>query len=391
MAPLPPSSELRQHLAFARRIVIKIGTRSIVQRNGRPDLPRLRALVKDVAALHRDGREVLVVTSGAIGAGMEALGMKTRPRTIPDLQMAAAVGQVRLMARYDQLFGAERCRIGQILLTHDGLKHRERHLNARNTIMNLLEHRIIPVINENDAVSVEEIKFGDNDLLGALVSVLVDADVLVLLTTVNGLLAPTAAGARRRLPFLEAVTPEALALAIGKGDPLSTGGMASKLQSAQVAADNGAAVVIANGRRAGILAEVFSGRDTGTLIAPRTLGQGASWDGRRKWIAWFHKVTGALVVDDGARAALEQRGRSLLAIGVRGVEGAFTAGSVVNIRTEDGTLIARGLTNYSAEDVRRIMGHPSSDIAGLLGAKDFDEIVLRDNMAVFHAAEGAVP
>jgi len=387
-APTDPAAP-RRAAADARRIVIKCGTRVLVQRSGRPDPRRMRAIVREAAAARHAGREVVIVTSGAIGAGMEALGLPVRPKAVPDLQMCAAVGQTRLMTAYDRLFAEEGLRVGQVLLTHDGLKMRDRHLNARNTLLNLLRHGIVPIINENDAVAVEEIKFGDNDLLAALVTLLIDADLLILLTTVDGLRAPAAAGRTRRVPYLRAVTERELALAFGKGSELSTGGMASKLQSAQHVVDAGGAVVIADGRRAGVIGSILAGRDAGTLIgAPGAAGRMAH---RRRWIAFFHRAEGALVVDEGARAALERKGRSLLPIGVRAVEGRFGVGAVVNIKGPDGAVFARGLTNYSSEDLRRIQGRPSAEIRSLLGAADgYEEAVHRDHLVLLGAGrEGA--
>ena len=377
----------RAKLGQAQRVVVKIGTRVLAQANGRPHLARMRALVGQIARARREGREVVVVSSGAVAAGMEALGLRRRPRTLPDLQMCAAVGQSRLMARYDRLFGARRCAVGQVLLTHDGLKMRERHLNARNTLLKLLRNGIIPIVNENDAVSVEEIRFGDNDVLAALVGLLIDADALILLTTVDGLRAP--AGPRtRRVPWLGAVTPSELALVFGASNELSTGGMASKLEAAEMLAGVGGRVVIANGRSEGIVTRILAGEDTGTLIG----GAGRRGPrGRRRWIAFFHRVNGTLIVDDGAAEALERRGRSLLPIGLRGVEGAFPAGAVVNVKTARGRLVGRGLSSYSAADIRRIMGRRTSELPAILGERRFDEVIHRDNLTVFHAVEGVQP
>ncbi|MDZ4200181.1 MAG: glutamate 5-kinase [Kiritimatiellia bacterium] len=380
---------LRAALPTARRVVVKIGTRVLVRRDGRPDDRRLRALVGNLSALHAAGRDVAVVSSGAVGAGMETLGLRSRPKTVADLQMAAAVGQSRLMARYDRLFGERGLHVGQVLLTHDGLRHRERHLNARHTLLNLLRHRIVPIINENDTVSVEEIRFGDNDLLAALVSVLIEADLLVLLTTVDGLRAPASKNGRtRRIAWLPSVTPEALRLAVGKGSEFSVGGMASKLESAQIAAGVGIPVVIADGRRADVLSSILEGADRGTLIG-RTGSSGSSaLSRRRRWIAFFHKCSGTLIVDDGASRALVEQGKSLLPIGIRAVEGRFGPGSVVQIKDANGRLLARGQTGYGSEAILRILGRKTSEIAGILGSKDYDEIVHRDNLAILMEPQG---
>jgi glutamate 5-kinase len=381
----------REAVARARRVVVKIGSRVLVQRNGRPDPRRMRALVEQVAREHHAGREMVVVTSGAIAAGMEALGLARRPKAVPDLQMAAAVGQTRLMTRYERLFRARQCRVGQVLLTHDGLKLRERHLNARNTLENLLRHRIVPIINENDAVAVEEIRFGDNDLLGALVAILLGADLLLLLTTVDGLRAPAGGGRTRRVPRLTAVTEKELQMVFGSQNEISTGGMASKLQSADLFVRSGGQVVIADGRRAGAIRDVLAGADAGTLIGGLGRGRDRDYKGRRRWIAFFHKTEGAIAVDEGARQALEKRGTSLLPIGVRGVEGAFEAGAVVDVKGPDGRVVGRGVAEYAADEIRRIQGHRTGEIAGLLGYCDSEEVIHRDQLVVFGAREGESP
>ena len=370
----------RERVRTARRIVIKLGSRVLVQRTGRPDARRIRGLVRDIVACRQEGREVVLVTSGAIGSGMEHLGMKRRPTTLPELQMAAAVGQCRLMALYGRLFAAGRCKIGQVLLTHDDLKQRVRHLNARNTMLAMLRAGIVPVVNENDVVAVDEIKFGDNDLLASLVVHLIQADLLILLTTADGLRAPSGARGTRRVPFVESVTDEVLGLARGKGGELSTGGMASKLQSARAAAQAGGCVVIADGRRAGAVSGILAGHDIGTLIGPDNV-RGAL-TGRKRWIAYFNKPQGALVIDEGARLAIQRKGKSLLPIGIKAVNGEFGAGSAVDIRGQDGAVIARGLSAYSSEDVMKIMGRRTDDIKRILGDAAYEEAVHRDNMVV---------
>lgn len=372
----------RSMLIEARRLVVKIGSRALVQRSGRPDVRRMRELVRQIALLRKAGREVILVSSGAVGAGMEALGMKKRPSTVPDLQMAAAVGQTRLMATYGELFGKHGLRTGQILLTHDDLNHRVRHLNARNTMLNLLAHGIIPIVNENDVVAVDEIKFGDNDLLASLVAIMMEARALVLLTTVDGFRLPHAGGRTRRAPILTGIDTKTLSHAIGKGSDLSTGGMASKLQSSGMALSTGIPVVIANGRKDDILTRAMAGDDVGTFIKPTPHARAGGLPLRKRWIAFFHRTRGTLTVDTGAVGALLEKGRSLLAAGVRGVDGDFGTGAVVNIVAEDGRLVARGLTGYSSADLRIIMGRKTSEIEGLLGARDYDEVVHRDNMVL---------
>jgi len=382
------NKEQRQLLAQARRIVVKVGSRVLVQSTGKPDIRTMRNLVKDLARLSKEGREIVVVSSGAIGSGMQALGMKSRPKTLPELQMAAAVGQLRLMTTYDDLFSAEKCRIGQVLLTHDDLKDRRRHLNARNTMIALLRNGIIPIVNENDVVAVEEIKFGDNDLLASLVALLIEADLLILLTTVDGFQGPGKGGKMRRVPVLRDVTDQELAYAKGKGSEISTGGMASKLQAANMVAKVSAPVVIASGRKPKVLSRILKGEDTGTLIAAEAQSADSILAGRKRWIAFFNKAQGTLVVDDGAREAIEKKGKSLLPIGIREVEGHFPSGTVVNVRTVSGVLFACGLVDYSSDQIRKIKGHRTDEIEAILGSKDYDEVINRDNMVVLGIGMG---
>ena len=374
----------RKKLTSAHRVVVKIGSRALVQRNGRPDTRRMAALVEGIAALHREGREVIVVSSGAIACGLQALGMKKRPDDLPTLQMAAAVGQSRLMAAYDKLFARKKCRIGQVLLTHDDLEHRRRHLNARNSMLKLLEHGVIPIVNENDVVSVDEIKFGDNDALASRSAMLVEADLLVLLTTVNGFRATDSKGRNRKVDFLPDVTSETLSHAKGKGSAFSTGGMASKLTSAAEAARMGTTVVIANGRQDGILQKIISGANVGTLIpaSSATPDTQSSMNHRRRWVAFFHHAQGQITVDDGAREALLQRGKSLLPVGIRDVSGHFSPGDLVAILDLAGRSIAQGLSEYSSAELRLLKGLKTEKIRELLGNESPGEVIHRDNLVV---------
>lgn len=378
----------RRALRDAKRVVVKVGTRVLVDERGRPDEARLRALVDGVVALHAQGREVVLVSSGAIGAGLDVLGLERRPKTLPDLQMAAAVGQLRLWTRYAELFAEKGCTVGQVLLTHDDLQHRLRHLNARHTMMNLLRNRMIPIVNENDVVAVDEIKFGDNDHLASLVAMLVDAELLVLLTSVDGLQAPVASGAeeRARVSFLPQVTDEVLGLTWGTSDALSRGGMASKLQAAQAASSVGIPVVIASGHDPDVLSRLVCGEDLGTLIAKPAGGRPVVRS-KKRWIAFFNRPEGSLIIDDGARRAVVEGGKSLLPIGVRAVEGDFAAGAVVTVRALGGEVVARGLADYGSDDLRTIQGHRTDAIAGLLGERSYDEVIHRDNMVVLDPGE----
>lgn len=392
----------RRALGSARRIVVKVGTRVLVDSSGRPDADRLATLTGQIAELREDGREVVLVSSGAIAAGLEALGLKRRPAHLPGLQMTAAVGQSRLVAHYGRLFAERGINVGQVLLTHEDLKHRRRHLNARNTMMALLRHGVVPIVNENDVVSVDEIRFSDNDHLASLVALLVDADLLVLLTQVDGVKRPLAvrsaaaptkrrAGSDaprkparqryKRVEYLAQVTDEVIGWSWSEVSALALGGMRLKLHAARTAADAGVAVVIANGRHPTVITDILAGKDTGTLIRPAD-AHGPQLSSRKRWIAFFHRADGGLIVDGGAREALQDHGRSLLPIGIQAVEGTFQVGALVRVKAEDHQLIARGLVEYSSSEIQQIMGRATSDIAQVLGAKPYDEVIHRDNIVL---------
>ncbi len=264
------SLKYRTVIPEARRVVIKIGSRVLVQKTGRPDKRRMRSLIREIAAIQAAGHEVVVVTSGAVGAGMEALGMKTRPESLPELQMAAAVGQTRLMSRYAELFGQRGCKVGQVLLTHADFEHKIRMTNAKRTIESLIRHKVIPIINENDVVADEEIRadltLGDNDNLASLVVKLIRADLMILLTTVDGLREPGVGNRTRRVRYLESITRKTYALVNKNKSTLSKGGMATKLKAAADVSKTGCCAVIANGRQTGALTSIMAGEDAGTLI-----------------------------------------------------------------------------------------------------------------------------
>jgi glutamate 5-kinase len=364
-----------------RRIVVKIGTRLLVDAQGHPDQARLEALVSDICAVKKQGIEVVLVSSGAIGAGVEALNLATRPNTLPEIQMAAAIGQTRLMSRYDQLFSAHEVQIGQVLLTHEDLKHRVRHLNARNTMNALLSRGFVPVVNENDVISVDEIKVGDNDVLAAMVTILVEADMLVLLTSADGFLLNG-----ERLSRIEEITPTIRAQAGGKGSALSTGGMETKLEAAEQVCQVGAAAVIADGRAKEILQQIIAGADVGTLV--RSHPEADVMKRKRKhWLAFFHKIDGAVSIDEGAENALVENGKSLLPIGIYDVDGDFSKGSLLQIKSRRGTVLAQGLSDYSSGELRAIKGLPSNEIESVLGVGHYDEAIHRDNLVLLKSKE----
>ena len=376
----------RQNLSQAKRIVVKVGSRLLVNANGRPNLKRLQNLADQLAALRKEGREVILVSSGAVAAGLQTLKMKEKPTNIPDLQMAAAIGQTRLMSIYDGAFQKHKCKTAQILLTHDDLRNRTRHLNARNTMIKLLKHDVIPIVNENDVVSIDEIKFGDNDKLAALVSMLIDADLLILLTSVNGFQLASEGKPARRLSEITKLTANIKAAAGGSGSAVSTGGMATKLEAAMMATKAGISSVIADGRKNDTLLRLVAGDDCGTLLPARQDDASPLLNKRKRWIAYFHKPCGSITIDTGASRALLEKGKSLLPIGIKSIQGSFPKGANLEILNEKGVLLAYGLTDYTSRDIEIIKGKNSSAIEKLLGQKDYDEVVHRDNMVIVHEA-----
>ncbi|MDX6771208.1 MAG: glutamate 5-kinase [Elusimicrobiota bacterium] len=360
---------------MARRVVVKVGSGVLSGGGNGLDAATVRRLAGEVAAARASGDEVVLVSSGAILAGRARLALKGRP-SVQLKQAAAAVGQGRLMAAWESAFSAHRLTVAQVLLTGDDLRDRGRYLNARNTLLALLRLGVVPVVNENDTVAVEEIKFGDNDGLSALVAGLVDAAVLVLLTDQDGLYTadPRRDPQARLIPELAAGAPAAR---IGGAGPAGTGGMASKVRAARQAAAGGVLAVVANGSKAGTLAAVLSGAAAGTRFPPSA----SPLARRRQWLAFASKPKGRVVVDAGARAALEEKGRSLLASGVKAVTGDFAPGDAVSL-VEGGAEFARGLTNFGSAELERIKGRKTAEIEAILGAKPADEVVHRDNLAL---------
>src|SRR5438034_4320112 len=329
------------------RIVVKLGTGVLTDSRKQPDPAQLEQLVAQVAEQRNAGKEVILVTSGAVGAGMGALGYDKRPADLAELQACAAVGQSRLMAIYAELFGRHNLRVAQVLLTHEDLQHHERHLNARNTLVTLLRHGVVPIINENDAVSFTEIKFGDNDKLSALVASLLPADLLVILTTVDGVIENFGQANPRTLPVIERIDAEVEKLAGGTNSATAVGGMASKIQAAKIVVRSGIPLVIASGKKKRMLAHVLAGEEEGTLFVP----QPTRLQGRKRWIAFFHHPKGALFVDQGAKQALRDAGKSLLPPGVARCEGEFEAGEGVRICDLDGTEFARGIPAFNSAEI----------------------------------------
>jgi glutamate 5-kinase len=367
-------------LKSARTLVVKVGS-SLVTNQGRGlDAEAIAAWAGQIARLAREGRRVILVSSGAIAEGVQRLGWTRRPQTMHELQAAAAVGQMGLVQSYESAFRGHGLRTAQVLLTHADLADRQRYLNARATLRTLLELGAIPVINENDTVVTDEIRFGDNDTLGALVTNLVEADALVLLTDQAGLY-----DADPRLHRDAALVQEADALdanletmAGGTGSALAKGGMLTKVQAARRAARSGAHTVIASGRETDVLVRLANGERIGTLLTASTVPLAA----RKQWLADHLTVSARLKIDAGAARALQSGGKSLLPVGVVEVAGEFERGAVVACVDADGREVARGLVNYSAAEARRIMRKPSGEIAAVLGYMDEPELIHRDNLVL---------
>ncbi len=338
----------REAIQSATRIVVKLGTGVLTDSNKLIDPAQLEQLVAQLAALRKSGKEVVLVTSGAVGAGMGALGYNSRPSNLAEKQACAAVGQSRLMAAYDKLFSAHGLVVAQVLLTHEDLEHHERHLNARNTLVTLLGRGVVPIINENDAVSFTEIKFGDNDKLSALVASLLPADLLVILTTVDGVVENFGKANAKTISVIEQIDATIENLAGGTTSETAVGGMASKVQAAKIVVRSGIPLVIASGKKKNVLAKILGGEDEGTLF----VAQPNRLQGRKRWIAFFHHPKGALFVDDGAKKALRESGKSLLPPGVVRCEGEFAAGDVVRICDLDGLEFARGIARFDSTAVR---------------------------------------
>jgi glutamate 5-kinase len=335
-------------LGKANCLVVKLGTGVLTDAGKQPDLAQMEQLAGQVAEQRKAGREIVLVTSGAVGAGMGALGYKKRPGQLAQLQACAAVGQSRLMTAYEKFFATHGLHTAQVLLTHEDLQDHERHLNARNTLVTLLKHGVVPIINENDAVSSTELKFGDNDRLSALVATLLPADLLVILTSVDGVIENFGKPDARTIPLIEKIDARLEGLAGGTDSDTAVGGMASKIQAAKITMRSGIPLVIASGRKKTALARIMAGAEEGTLFIPQPGGL----RGRKRWIAFFHHAKGTLFVDDGARTALVEKGRSLLPPGVMRCEGEFVAGDVLRICGSDGQEFARGIARFDAAAVR---------------------------------------
>lgn len=372
-----PSTEVRQNvLTKARRVVVKIGTHLITrEKTARPgiDTAFLRQIAAQIAELDGAGYEVTLVSSGAIGAGCAELGLDKRPTDVADQQAVAAIGQRRLMTHMHDVFSKHKLGVGQVLLTRSDFDERARFLNIRNCIHKLHELGCIPILNENDAVAVEELRFGDNDLLAALTANALRADALILLTIVDGLLDEE----DNVIDLVDDVL-RFIGLAKRSGNAFSSGGMQTKLEAARLVVEAGEVAVIANGREKHVLHRLLSGEKLGTVFLPA----GRKLDSRQRWIGLTARPAGTVSVDDGAAAALVSRGKSLLASGISQITGMFDRGDVVLVRDGAGREIARGLSNYNADELRLIMGKRSNQFEKILGRPAYAEVIHRDNLVL---------
>jgi glutamate 5-kinase len=360
--------------------VLKLGSAVLTAADGL-NQPLIERLVGEIGHLRHGEREFILVSSGAIAAGCRKLGLTSRPPGIPQQQAVAAVGQSTLMLTYEEAFAHYGLKVAQILLTHDDLSARARFLNARNTLLTLLQWHVVPIINENDTVATDELKFGDNDNLAALICNLAGADLLILLTDIDGLYDrdPREDPEARLVPLVESFDTHLEKAASRRAGTLGRGGMGSKLQAAKKAAAAGVPTLIANGLTPGILGEIFAGAEVGTLVLPQT----QKLKSRQYWLAYNVTPQGAILVDEGARDALVRHHKSLLPAGIMEVFGGFGKGAPVQLLDPEGHPFAMGLTNYSARDIGRIKGRKTKEIAQSLGYKGYDEVIHRDNLVIF--------
>jgi glutamate 5-kinase len=374
--------EYLQRLQSAQRIVVKVGTSTLTHPTGKLNFNLIEQLVRQLADLHNQGKEIALVTSGAVGAGMGRLGIAARPASIVENQALAAIGQGLLMQVYEKLFSEYGQIVAQVLLTRNDVSDRKRYLNSRNTILTLLKYGVVPIINENDTVAIEELKFkfGQNDCLSALVAGLIEADLLILLSDIDGLFTadPHNDQSARLVPLVAEIGPEIFKMAGGTGSALGTGGMITKIEAAQMATAAGTSMIIMNGSDPSEIQKVFQGKPIGTVF----LSTQPVVTSRKHWIAYGPPLNGELVVDEGAEHALLRHGKSLLPSGIVEVQGQFDEGDLIKIVNQKNIELGRGLTNYGKEQLIRIRGKKSTEIQSVLGYKFTDEVVHRDNLVI---------
>ncbi|MBW1841637.1 MAG: glutamate 5-kinase [Deltaproteobacteria bacterium] len=362
-----------------KRVVVKVGS-GVLTRDDGLNLRAVKSISRQICRLIDDGLEVILVTSGAMASGVKKIGLPGRPDEIPKRQAVAAVGQAGLIMEYEKAFAQYNRKVAQILLTSEDLDNRVRYLNARNTLHTLLSWEVVPIINENDTVMVEEIKVGDNDNLAAMITLLMDADILINLTDIDGLYTkdPRTQTDAELIPVVTHIRKNIEKIAGDIPGALGTGGMLSKVKAAKKVTSAGIPMVISEGEKTDILVKLFSGEEHGTYFVPKT----KKIKSRKCWIAFTLKSKGVIVVDDGAATAILKKGKSLLPSGIVAVEGEFSVGAPVECRKRDSEPVGKGLVNYSSADVRRIMGLRSSKIKERLGYKPYDEVIHRDNLVI---------
>ncbi|WP_196595284.1 glutamate 5-kinase [Pectinatus frisingensis] len=367
-------------LKNAGRIIVKIGTSTLNYPTGKLNIQRIECLVRQLADLNNRGKEILLVTSGAVGAGLARMNKKHKPDNVPEKQALAAIGQGILMHIYEKLFNEYGQTVAQVLLTKENSVRYSQYINSRNALLALLQMQVIPIINENDVVAVDQLKIGDNDTLSAIVASIVDADALILLTDIDGLydknpqLYPDA----KFIEKITNITPKIERTAGGAGTKLGTGGMYTKIQAAKIATSSGVTMVIANGSRENILTDIIAGRNVGTIFPAREI----HLKRRKSWLAFGKNIAGSITVDHGCELALVNNGSSILAAGITDFDGEFAAGNTVRVLTPDSREIARGIINYDSAVLAKIKGHNTGEFSSLITGKMYDEVIHRDNMVL---------
>ena len=370
----------RERLREAKRIVVKVGTSTLTHETGKLNLHRIDLLLREIADLKNQGKEMILVSSGAIAAGLGKLGLAQKPDSIPEKQAVAAIGQGVLMHIYEKLFAEYGQVMGQVLLTKENSVQHHQYIHSRNSLLAQLSMGAIPVINENDAVAVDEIKIGDNDNLSAMVATLVDADALIILSDIEGLYTanPATHPEAELIAEIPEITPEVEAIAGGAGSKLGTGGMMTKIQAAQIAMSAGVTMVIASGSRENVLRDILTGQNIGTVFPARE----SHLRVRKSWLAFGKRLAGEIVVDAGCAKAMREQGASILPAGVTTCDGEFAAGSTVRVLTSSQQEIARGIVNFSAGDLQKILGRQTDEIGKLLTGDVPTEVIHRDNMVL---------
>lgn len=371
----------REALKKAKRIVIKVGTSTITYANGKRNFSQIDRLAREISDLQNQGKEMILVTSGAVAVGVDRMGLPGKPKTIPGKQAAAAVGQGVLMHTYEKFFADYGQIVAQVLITKTEAIDRHRYTNTRNTFMELMRQRVIPIVNENDVVALDELKIGDNDNMSALVAGIVDADLVIILSDVDGLYTanPQTHPDAVIVPEVAEITPEIEASSGGVGSARGTGGMATKIQAAKAATSSGIHLVIASGTEKNAITRVLQGEELGTLFVSRE----NRLQFRKRWLAFGAKIAGSIVVDDGCAKAIRKAGGcSILPAGVFAVQGDFLPGSTVSVIDKDAHELARGLVHYSSAELEQIKGCNSGEIANILGHKNFDEVIHRDDLVI---------